>query len=257
MVNVACKGKYIMKVQGHDQVITKEGDVNLPEAEYPKYTWGQLKTKLSHWPKFTPDGFNPNEKKAFKDGDTLLNSGIRTDPIKMLRYVVRWDVDPNQPAPAPTPAAQDTIASSASSSASNTSGIVYRTGANYSGPSAPSASASHVRQTSSGAPAPNLKDIGVEVRMFADGGIINITVSGKGHQFSGSAEIAVPEEHYSNYTWGALKRRLGATWPKLADGGHTTGVEKRFSDGDALIDTGIAPGKGGKAVAVQVVFSEA
>lgn len=62
-------------------------------------------------------------------------------------------------------------------------------------------------------------EIGIELRMFSDNGIVNVSVSGRGNQFSGSAELSVAEAQWGTFTWGALKRRLGSHWPKLQDGG--------------------------------------
>jgi len=222
---------------------------------------GEISRQSSHIGRsFTPDGYNPNDKKAFKDNETLLASGIRTDPIKMLRYVVRWDVDPHQPVAAPV-VPQDQIGSpSAGASSASSSGIVYRTGSNYSAEGGLSPR-SHNRTPSDkygvASHAPPSNEVGVEVRMFSDGGIVNVSVTGRGHQFSAAAELSVPESQFGNYTWGALKRRLGSNWPKFTDGGHTTGVEKHFTDGESLADTGIAPSKDGKAVAFQVAFTKA
>jgi len=260
-VNIACKGKYISKAGLREQVVVKEGDAIVSEADYKRFTWGELKAKLSHWPKTTSQGYFADVKKTFTDSDTLIGSGLTTDPVKTLRYMVRWDVDPNQPPPLTSNYAESSATVTPSGSSAS-SGLVYRTGSNFSG-SAYSSAAQHSRGPSAGAAhssvqAPNTTEIGIEVRLFSDNGQVNINLSGRGHNVNANAELSVPEASFGSFTWGALKRRLPSSWPKTKDGGKTSGGEgKHFTDGDALADVGITPAKDGSTRAFNVAFTKA
>lgn len=66
--------------------MVKEGEVSLPDSDFPSFTWKQLKARLHGWPQTRDGGLMPEEKKGFKDEATLNASGVVGDADKTKRY---------------------------------------------------------------------------------------------------------------------------------------------------------------------------
>jgi hypothetical protein len=50
------KGKYIDDSGLRKEQRVKEGEVNVPDADWPRFTWGNLKSRLPGWPQTADSG---------------------------------------------------------------------------------------------------------------------------------------------------------------------------------------------------------